>query len=396
MSQIEEVNEQILSKLLKSDEFYEALWGKEEFTPNETIELPNDYNCGALANPLEYVYQFIREITEGELHDLEEPYIDIVVYFFTGLKRFPGEGNTDLVRRMESLLVREDEWRSERFGTPWDIMNVFSYYLDKSLLFYIPNHVVTDLLTNGDFEDPIGSEWTILPSGDRSTEDAFTGTYKLDFTGFDSAYQTVAVFGGAYILNCFVKPLAGPPEGFASMWEDSETAYQNASYSDQDFMLSSGGSAPVGELDVFNLVVQRDSDNKFYNIATEEWSVSGPTNTFTMEGDQYTLAEFFIVTDGNYNITIKFEKIVDFLLDHVEFGDKLYPAFELLYLDVGLAVGFSSMWEELGPFDNASFMDQDFMFSSATSNYTDTYYQELLDMVKASGIKGIWNREANG
>ena len=46
-------------------------------------------------------------------------------------------------------------------------------------------------------------------------------------------------------------------------------------------------------------------------------------------------------------------------------------------------------------FENASYNDQDFMFSSATSNYTDTYYQELLDMVKASGIKGIWNREAD-
>lgn len=392
MSQIVEVNQQILTKILKTDSFYEALWGKEDFTPNSTITEPNDYNCGALANQLEYVYQFVREITEGTLDDLVEPYIDIVVYFFTGLKRFPGEANAELIRRMKSLIIREADWRSERFGTPWDIKNVFSYYLDRTLLYYIPNSVLTDDLVNGDFETAIGSEWTFLPSGDRSSGDSFTGSYKADFSGFASLSQTVAVTSGPYILNCFVQALSGPPVGFASMW-GTDTTYSNASYTDQDFMISSGGTAPVGTIETFNLSVQRDSDSYYFNITTQEWQSTAPDNIVSSTGGMYTLFETFIIVDGSYNVTIKFEKIVDFLLDHVEFGAKEYPAFELLYTDVGLAVGFASLWLDGGNYDNASFLDQDYMFSSATSNYTDNYYQTLLDMVKASGIKGIWNRE---
>lgn len=241
MSQILEVNEQILSKILKTDEFYEALWGKEEFTPNSVISLPNDYNCGALANPLEYVYQFVRDITSGTLDELEDPYIDIVVYFFTGLKRFPGEVSLDLIRRMKSLLIRECDWRSERFGTPWDLKNVLCYYVDRESLYYIPNAVITNLMINGDFENSISGEWTFSPSGDRTIGGSFTGNYKAEFTAFSSIEQTVAVESGAYILNCFVKPLAGPPSDFAYTWESSSN-YDNASYLDQDFMFESATS----------------------------------------------------------------------------------------------------------------------------------------------------------
>jgi len=357
MSQISEVNENILTKILKTDEFYQALWGKEDFTPDTTITTPDNYNCGAIANQLEYVYDFVREITGRELDELPEPYIDIVVYFFTGLKRFTEEADLDLIRRMESLIVREDNWRSERFGTPWDIKNVFSYYLDRDLLYYIPNAVLTDILINGDFEDVIAGEWTFNPSGNRSSVDAFEGDYKLDFTAFTDVLQTVAVVSGAYILNCFAKPVSGTPG------------------------------------DIFNLTIQRDSDSYYFNTSTLVWVSSDPNNKYTSISGDWGLAEFFILVDGTYNVDIKFTKIVDFLLDRIEFGLKLYPFYELVYIDAGPATYFASVWDAGIIYENASYLDQDAMFSSATSSYTDTYYQSLLDTVKASGIKGIFTRE---
>ncbi len=359
MSQIAEVNSQILDVILKTDPFYQALWGKEDFTPSGTITGPNDYNCGAFCNALEYLYGYIRELTEDDITLLEDPYIDIVIFFFTGLYRDLGESNTSLISRMRSLIVREDTWRSERFGTPWDILNVLSYYIDKSLLYYIPNVVLTDILINGEFELALSGEWTILPSGDRSIGDSFQGTYKLDFSGFTSAAQTVAVTAGSYILNSFIDPSV----------------------------------APSGDTDIFNIIFQRDSDSYYFNTTTLEWVSSDPGNKFTTSSDGYQLAEFFMVSDGSYNVTITFSKIVDFLLDRVEFGLKLYPAYEILFIDSVNATNFASTWV-VGEtqFENASFLDQDFMYNS-TSIYSDDFMQSILDTVTASGVKGIFNRE---
>lgn len=398
MSQIEEANENILTRILKSDPFYEALWGKEDFTPNIVITEPNDYNCGAICNGLEYVYAFIRDITGLSLEDLPAPYIDIVIYFFSGIKRFLAETNESLMRRMESLLIRESGWRSEKFGTPWDIKNVLSYYIPRDMLYYIPNSVLTNILINGDFEDVMGAEWVLDPSGDRSSGGSFVGTYKLDFTSITSAKQTIAVTEGSYILNSFVKPTSGPPVGFASTWDAAQPDFENASYVEQDFLFSEGGTLIDGQdidVDVFNLVIQRDSDNYYYNFETRLWAIDTYAKAYTAKKTGYTLAEFFVVVDGTYNIIIDFQKIVSFNLDRVEFGLKLYPAFEILFVDTGLATDLASMWVEGQlEYENASYLDQDFMYEGSGGGFSDLFYQDLLDEIKAAGIKAIYKREA--
>lgn len=398
MSQISEINEQILTKIDKTDEFYQALWGKEDFTPEEVITEPNDYNCGAIANQLEYINGYIEEITGFTLLELPDPYVDIAVFFFTGLKRFPDEATGDLLRRVYSLLIREAEWRSERFGTPWDIKNVFAYYVDRELLYYIQNRVITDILINGDFESAIGAEWTFTPSGDRSIGDPFTNDYKVDFTSFNSLEQTVAVTTGTYILNCFIKAIAGPPEGFAYAYDIAEPVVTGAAFTEQDFGFVEGsGPLPESEIEVFSLIVQRDSDSQYFNTETLSWQAGTPQNKFSTIGGEYQLAEFFIVADGSYNITITFSKFVDFYLDRVQFGKKLYPSFELLYIDSGDPEGFAFAYDIAETnVDGAAFTEQDFGFSSGTSNYSDQYYQNLLDTVKASGVEAIFVREVRG
>jgi len=357
MSQISEINDQIIEYILKTDEFYEALWGKEDFVPESTITEPNDFNCGAIANALEYVYQFIEEITEPDISLLDDPYLDIVVFFFTGLTRFFGESNVDLITRMSSLLVREDIWRSEKLGTPWDIINVLSYYLPREFMYYIPNTVLTDLMVNGNFEVPIGAEWTILPATeDRTDRNAFSGDYKISFTTIDSISQTISVTAGSFILNSFARPA----------------------------FTFTGDTA-----DLFNLQIQRDSDSFYYDVDAETWGASIVDNTYTTESQDYALAEFFIIVDGSYDITLTFTKIIDSFIDRIEFGEKLYPAFQILYIDIGGLEGFGSLWDTAETnYDDASYLDQDYMFDTATSSYSDTYYQSLIDITKAAGVLG--------
>ena len=110
-------------------------------------------------------------------------------------------------------------------------------------------------------------------------------------------------------------------------------------------------------------------------------------------GDEWQLATSFIIIDGSYNINIKYDKVVAFYLDRVEFGEKLYPAFELLYIDKGPATDFASSWDAGIIYENASYHENEFMFSSATTSYSDTYFQALLEMITGSGIKGLFTRE---
>lgn len=361
MSHISEINERILTAISKNDKFYQALWGKEDFVPESEILLPNDFNCGGFANGLEYIDLFIEVLTNKDIDTLVAPYIDIVVYFFTSIRRAIGESNESLISRMRSLLVRECEWRPERFGTPWDILSVFCIYLDKSLLYYIPNAVHTNIIVNGDFEDSIGSEWTILPSGDRSSVGSFNGSYCLDFTSFISAAQTVSVEPGSYILNSFIKPSVDP----------------------------------TGITDIAKINIQRNTDNKYFNTSTLTWVVSNPNNTYSTSESGYNLSESLIVVDGTYNITITYEKIVNFLLDRVELGVKEYHFFVILYIDQGVADEFASSWVDgQTPFTYAAFLDQTYMLGSATSSYSDVFYQSILDKIRSAGVKGTFIRES--
>lgn len=361
MSQITEINQQILQVISKTNSFYETLWGRVDFTPALTITEPNDYRCGAIANQLEYLYAWIEEITGLTLAEIPEPNIDIIVYFFSGIRRYPGEDVDRLLLRMNSLLIREADWRSVRMGTPWDIKNVFSYYVSRNQLYYVPNCVLTNDILNGGFEDAIGAEWTILPTDGRAAGDQFVGAYCMDFSVCTSAAQTISVTSGAYIIHFFAQPV----------------------------------SAPVGDTDILTLTLQRDSDSYYYNIETESWQAADPVNTYTTDGEDYALVEYYMITDGSYNVTATWTKLVDFYLDRVEIGEKEYPCFELLYRGLERAgAGFASMWVDgVTPYDYAAFLDQDFMFESGANIYSDSYYQDLLDMVKAAGVRGVWSRE---
>ncbi|MDC7221550.1 MAG: hypothetical protein PQJ59_16570 [Spirochaetales bacterium] len=649
MSQIEEVNEVILSKILKTDSFYEALWGKEDFTASSEITTPNDYKCGAFCNALEYIYEYVRQLTSYDLDELDAPYLDVVVYFFTELKRYPNESNEWLLNRMKSLLVRKGDFQSERWGTPWDIKNVFSYYVDRDDLYYIPNSILTDEIVNGDFESEIGTEWTLTPTGDRIGFGAFTGSYVLPLREprvvlSDSYYgdlgndirimtfltDTLAV-GIDYDLGCIYaytysdtigwtatgngynvsnefktknnlpivkmddstiayasrggsKMLALSFDGtdwtqvgnvldlsdsdymlpviqkmddlryvvldknrdtvYAYDWDGTDwtqvgnpitssysdgyfyasfavlntsrivvmekeyvsgaylttydfdgtdwtqvgntllveangqlfinigfleetkivfehTYYQDVSslesyisiysfdgtdwseYGDRTFLLNRmlfiqeyGEQSKyinivtdyyVGKLDyslydinsiaqtvavdsgtyivhafvqptsdeyeLFDIIIQRDSDSYYWDMENMEWTDSQPSNTHTVTTDNWSLYEAFVVVDGSYNITITFDRINNCSIDRVEFGAKEYPCFELLAISSGATSEFMSLFGDSTEYENASFLDQDFMFSSSIASYSDSYYQDLLDTVSPAGVKGIFTKE---
>ena len=86
MSMIRTFNEAISDAVNKGGEVYTALFGTEGFIPESTIETSSDFNCGGLANELEYlrtasnyyVQSFDLDIAEGEnLEALITAFIDL-------------------------------------------------------------------------------------------------------------------------------------------------------------------------------------------------------------------------------------------------------------------------------------------------------------------------------
>lgn len=359
MSQIKEINDKILSAINKENPFYQALWGKEDFTPAMNPLVPNDYDCGAICNQLEYLYQWIEEISKLELADIPEPYILTMIYFFVKLEKFNSETVESFLDRAFSLLVRDGKFRSTTWGTPWDILNVFSYYLDRESVYYIKNMVVTDIMVNGSFEDPISSEWSFTPAGDRSLNNAFIGAYKIDFAAIDTLSQDIAVSAGTYVLNWFAKCIS-----------------------------------PSGQMGV---EIRRSSDGKYWDFDNLQWSLVTTQRVYTLDGDcqKYVNYDIHVVSEGSDTFTIRFNKIGSdvFYLDRVKFGLKEYPAFEILYVEVGGAEGFAAMWENETNPENASYLDQSYMLFSTGLQFGESFYDDLVKMLSAAGVYAEFTKE---
>lgn len=86
MAIINTINEAISDAVDKTDVVYTSLIGSEEFTPESVIDESSDYNCGGMANELEYlravsdyyVQSFDLDIAEEEnLEDLITAFIDL-------------------------------------------------------------------------------------------------------------------------------------------------------------------------------------------------------------------------------------------------------------------------------------------------------------------------------
>jgi hypothetical protein len=147
--------------------------------------------------------------------------------------------------------------------------------------------------------------------------------------------------------------------------------------------------------DLFNLVIQRSSDSYYFDNSDYTWKAAKPDNIYSHTVDEWFLCSAFFTLSGTDDITIEFEHISDFLLDRVEVGEIVQPSYMILFIDTGLAEGFSSLWGTVSTtYDNASYHDQDFMFESGSTNIPDTEIQSVLDRIKPGGVYAKFKREA--
>lgn len=378
MSIIENLNRNLPASLNKTDEVHEAVWGKENFTPEIIITESSDFNCGAISNEFEFLNLFIEYIIGCYNPNIaESDMLDELVEFFTGLNRMNSEFDMSLRKRFFSLVYRNG---SKKWMPKWSVLKVFSYFFSISDMFIQENYVESTLLLNGDFEDVVGGEpnhWNIVEGGSSTVQlnmvDEFIGSDCIEFnvnssSELSSLDQTInSVVEGNFQLSFF--------------YED-----------DGDFPLQTC---------LGRVVVQRSSNSNYYNFSTNSWQV-GISYYDIPRKSSYDIIQLLIKNEGTTNINVKFVNYqtisshfgpYKFRLDYAEFGEwKTYPSIRLI-VRIGYVPDLMMCFWDSGEdpivgynYAYASFLDNDGI-SGLSTIYEVGFYQDILHRIKTGGVK---------
>lgn len=307
-------------------------------------------------------------VNAADVNNLSGDELDEVISRYIGIDRPVGEPDFSRFKILKAFYVREN---IPSWATVHSIRRVFKNWFSESLINIRENQIVTDLITDGDFEAfdvetktvPFG-EWT--PSGTSIAIDSletYEGSRVLHGVGTGAVSCTKAVTSGPYILF---------------------SAYK--------------GYCPVK--------VQRDSDSYYWNFASRAWQAASAQLDLANADVEYKIFERPIMADGSYNVTITFGPDGsgrDFRIDMVSFGAKPgYPFIHVLVSTFSQDGEFLNNWpgtsDPLGigeDYDNATFFGQDFLGGDGGGIPT-AYYQTVLDYVKPAGVKALFDFVGRG
>lgn len=374
---IDLINQYMPHAINKTGKEYEAIWGKTQYTENETIQSSADYNCGAIVNELEYLRAYINQsIASLNIDNAQAEFLDKIVRFFLDISRAYAETDASLLKRFSAFVRRK---ANKRWSTGWSFKDVFSYFFNPDNIYVIENYVEDDdQILNGDFENVTGDNfdnWTKYESGSsvinvNTTEmfqEAKCPEFSIDSSNNEASLsQTItSVLAGDYKLSLFYK---------------------------DDEVLSSGN--------VVKITIQRSGDNYYYNFDTLSWQAAAASKELPVVGDYYRYAGVYVKNEDTRDLTLKIANAgsagtaYKFYIDRVKFGEwKTYPSVKVLIVCVGQYGGFLSLWpgtsDPIGggaDYQYASFFENDFI-SGIGAEFTEKVYEDMLSRIKEAGSK---------
>lgn len=378
MTQIESLNSLMPTKLNKKTLEYQAIFGSDPFTPESIINQSSDYNCGAIANELEYVCAYLDYITRtSSITDFYGEQLTRIARFFLGMVRYPEESDELFRTRFNSLVVRGG---NTSWITKWMIRDVFAYFFDTTELYIIENYTKDTLIVDGSFEDDPALNWDVGESGSSTitwdTDEMFDG-------GFCAAFSVDS--SGS---NCYIEQtIPSVPEGtyVLSLFSKDDRAYSG---------------------DLFCIYIRRSSDSYYYNFETLTWQADAACLVVPPHSSiRYEIVQAFVSVDSGTagdDLTIRFENVgvpssaYTFYIDRIVFGEMLpNPSVMVLVVSTGLGESSSNslallegVEDPVGGVDYtlASYFDQCFLIGWGTVG-TLEYYMALLQLIKPAGVE---------
>jgi hypothetical protein len=333
---IDLLNKRMPKLLNVNEELYEALFGKVDFTPLIPIAKSEDYQCGAIANELEYLRSYIDFMSAtNDVENAEGELLELMIAFMVDLIRIWDETDDDLRNRLYALIRRQS---NVRWMTIWSMIDVFSYFFSKDDIYPVENYVETNLLLNGGFEDGSGNNfdnWTKYESGSSVIVEATGGD---EFIGDRAAeYQIDSSNSLAYLDQTINTVAQGNYKIDLFYWDD--------------------GLAP-GDY-VIRVSIIRGSDNWYWNFTNNTWQ-SGMTGALIPKKgiSKYTYWGAYVYQENGTpeNITVRIARgggggaAYKFRIDEVNFGEwKDHPSFKLLtVVDILAGPGDLNLWNGSG------------------------------------------------
>lgn len=347
--------------------------------------IANANNNGALQKQLIDLFAYMQEWTSTpDIYEQTGEMLMKTVTFFSFLVRFADETEHSLKKRFSAIFVRNHD---ERWGTPFDIKNVFKEYFPHAVIYLVENTNNIDsvepgmgnLLLDGDIDTPTPEAWT-LTNCSAIVDARFSKTYGIELSQSGAvASQTVTVTN-------------------RKRTNDTEPyTYKNLTYFLHFFL--------KGKV---NVQVFNSANNKYWDFKNTEWKSTAVNNTFTTE--DWDNCSLYFITEGDddeTDITVSFH-YVDTLsyLDYFRlFQKQSYSSFTLIAhyegnvaQDVfGLAAGESDPnVETTSPtppqprYGNYGYYDKSYL-SGAPIGYATDIYQDLMDYIRSQGVKAYFS-----
>jgi hypothetical protein len=319
---------------------------------------------GGIAQEYDLLKEQIKIVSSDSaiLENIKGDMLDELVIRFIGTQRVTDEGDESRLKTLYALFRRAGQLSWE---TKHAIRGAFSYYFPIETINILENAIETNIVQGGDFEEfeagvkttTFGS-WT--PTGtsiEIEISEAYHGVKSVRGTGTGSVSQTVSALSGTNIITF---------------------AYRGA----------------------LTVKIQRASDNYYWNFTTKTWIATEVGLNVNNTNTRYELIEKPVFLDINDSLIITFSlnSVIgtEYRIDVVSFGPKpSYPFIRVLVTTGGTDGDYMNNWPgSVDPvsgadYNNATFLGIDYIGGDG-GGIPATFYQVILDYIKASGVKAVF------
>lgn len=325
----------------------------------------NDKQTAVIEYQIVQLLAYMKEWTSTpDVYEQTGDMLNKTIKFFSFLERFADESEASILNRFRAIFVRNHD---TRWGTPFDVKNVFKQYFPHATVYLVENTNKIDstepglanLFADGEIETESPTDWN-LTNCSVSEDARFSKTYGIEMNQSGGILsQTVNVDSSStYFLHFFLK-----------------------------------GAVKV---------VIESSSNKYWDNDSKTWVDEEVSTSFSAE-DWDNQSLFFITSENDLSVTVSFK--YDNVLTYIDyfrlFAKQLYGSFTVIaHFDGNTSVGAFGLAagdadpniEDSGDtppqprYSRYGYYNQSFL-SGIPIGFATDIYEDLLDYLRAQGVR---------